>query len=329
MRYQFYTADVFTDSIFGGNPLAVIPDARGLETDQMQLVAREFNLSETVFVFPPEVPGHARRLRIFTPAAELPFAGHPTIGTAHILASIGEIALAGEVTRIILEEGIGPVEVSIHVDQNQPVFVEFLAARLPEYGPTPPPAETIASLLSLEASDLVTEDGLQAVSCGVPFLFLPMRNRDAVRRARIQREQWENLLSSFWAPHIYVFTREVQREGSDLHARMFAPALGIAEDPATGAAATALAGYLGMRDPVQDGPLRWTIEQGFEMGRPSILKVNAEKKKGEIVAIRVGGATVRVSEGIMEIPEIGEQGPVYNHRLTFNCSRPTQISKRR
>lgn len=311
MRYQFYTADVFTDSIFGGNPLAVIPDARGLETDQMQLVAREFNLSETVFVFPSEVPGHTRRLRIFTPAAELPFAGHPTIGTAHILASIGEVALRDEVTRIILEEGIGPVEVSIHVDQNQPAFVEFLAARLPEYGPTPPTAQAIASLLSLEASDLVTEDhALQAVSCGVPFLFVPLRNRDAIRRARIQREQWDELLSSFWAPHIYVFTRDAEREGSDIHARMFAPALGIAEDPATGAAATALAGYLGMRDPVQQGSLHWIIEQGFEMGRPSILKVNAEKEKGEIVAIRVGGAAVRVSEGIMEIPEISEQGPV-------------------
>lgn len=144
----------------------------------------------------------------------------------------------------------------------------------------------------------------EAVSYGVPFLFVPLRDLDTVRRARIKREKWESLLSSYWAPDVYVSARRGQMEGSDVHARMFAPAMGIDEDPVTGAAATALAGYLGTRAGVRDGALRWVVEQGIEMGRPSILEVEADKEDGEITAVRVGGAVVMASEGSMEIPEL-------------------------
>jgi len=305
MRYRFYTADVFTDRAFGGNPLAVFPDGRDLSSEQMQRVARELNLSETVFVCPAERPRHTRRLRIFTPSAELPFAGHPTIGTAHVLASIGEIVLERDVTNIVFEEGVGPVPVRIRAQDGQPIFAQLAAPRLPEFGPPPPSLETIAATLSLYPADLLqAEVGPQAVSCGVPFLFVPVRNKEAMRRVRVNREQWERSLSSYWAPHLYVFAYDAEVNGSSLRARMFAPALGIEEDPATGAAATALAGYLGVRDGRSDATLRWRIEQGFEMGRPSILHVEADKRDGAIISIRVGGASVLVSEGTMEVPDI-------------------------
>ncbi|MGH2360340.1 MAG: PhzF family phenazine biosynthesis protein [bacterium] len=305
MRYRFYTVDVFTDRAFGGNPLAVFPDGGDLSSELMRRVARELNLSETVFVFPAERPRHTRRLRIFTPTAELPFAGHPTIGTAHVLASIGEIALERDVTNIVFEEGVGPVPVRIRAQDGRPIFAQLAAPRLPEFGPPPPSLEKIAATLSLYPSDLVrAEAGPQAVSCGVPFLFVPVRDKEAMRRVRVNREQWERSFSSYWAPHLYVFTYDAELNGPSLRARMFAPALGIEEDPATGAAATALAGYLGVRDGRSDATLRWRIEQGFEMGRPSILHVEADKRDGAIISIRVGGASVLVSEGTMEVPDL-------------------------
>jgi trans-2,3-dihydro-3-hydroxyanthranilate isomerase len=303
MRYRFLTADVFTDRIHGGNPLAVFPDAKGLDTERMQATAKELNLSETVFVFPPDVPAHTRKLRIFTPGAELPFAGHPTVGTAYVLAALGEIPLVGRETRIVFEEGVGPVPVVVRAEEGRPVFAQLSAAKMPEVGPPPPDAATLARVLSLEARDLVEARlASRAVSCGVPFLFVPVRDRDALGRVEIDPGAWKAHLSGYWAPHVFALTDDPELAGSDVRARMFAPAMGITEDPATGAAATALAGFLGEDDGVEDGTLRWVVEQGFEMGRPSILQVEADKKAGKIVAIRVGGASVLVSEGEMEIP---------------------------
>ncbi|MGK7876894.1 MAG: PhzF family phenazine biosynthesis protein [Xenococcaceae cyanobacterium] len=304
MRYQFYTADVFTDRVFGGNQLAVFPNAQGLDSKQMQQVAREFNISETVFVFPPEKPEGDRRLRIFTPNTELPFAGHPTVGTAHILTAIGDIPLKDEVTTLVFEEGVGAVPVKVRAEGGKPVYAELTAAQLPEFGPEPPPLADLASMLSLEVSELLDGDNSpQAVSCGVPFLFIPLCNCNALGRVQLNRELWKQLLSSYWAPQVYVFTYDPELGGSDLRSRMFAPALGVEEDPATGSAATALAGYLGIRNELADGTLRWVVEQGFEMGRPSLLQVEADKENGKIKEIRVGGSSVLVSEGIMEIPK--------------------------
>jgi trans-2,3-dihydro-3-hydroxyanthranilate isomerase len=305
MRYQFYTADVFTDHVFGGNQLAVFPKAGGLDTGQMQKVAREFNLSETVFVFPPETPQGTRRLRIFTPGVELPFAGHPTVGTAFVLSAIGEIPLQGEMIEIVFEEGVGPVPVKIFAERGRPVYTELTAAKLPEFGPEPPAIADLAAMLSLEAADLLAGAMKpQAVSCGIPFLFIPLRNREVLGRAKLNRDLWERFLSRYWAPSVYLLTDDPELQGSDWRSRMFAPAMGIEEDPATGAAATALAGYLGICDQFSDGTLKWVVEQGFEMGRPSLIKVEADKKQDKITEIRVGGASVLVSEGTMEIPTI-------------------------
>ena len=303
MRYRFATADVFTDRIFGGNQLAVFPDGRGLRTEQMQQVAREFNFSETVFVLPPEIPVHTRRLRIFTPGAEIPFAGHPTIGTACVLASLGEIPHEDEWTRIVFEEGAGPVPVCIQTVDGRSRYARMTAPQLPEIGPPAPPAADLAAMLSLEPSDLLEEPWIpQGVSCGLPFLLVPLRDRGAVGRARLRADVWERVLSGYWSPHVYLFALDPELAGRHARARMFGPAAGVSEDPATGSAATALGGYLGVRDPRRGGTLRFVVEQGFEMGRPSLLEIEVDKKDGAIGEIRVGGASVLVSEGTIEIP---------------------------
>ena len=298
----FCTLDVFTNRPFCGNQLAVFPDARGLDPEQMHAIAREFNLSETVFVLPPDDPSRTRRLRIFTPAGELPFAGHPTIGAAHALAALGHIPLTGDETRIVFEEGVGPVPVRIRSRNGTPVFAELSVAKLPEIGAPPPSRNALAELLSLEVADLAGGTwSPQSISTGVPFLFIPLRDRGAVKRAKVRLDKWEATLKAAWAPELFVFSRDPELEGSHIRARMFAPGLGIGEDAATGSACAALGGYLAARDPQKDGTLRWVVEQGFEMGRPSILEVEADKVDGRITAIRVGGASVMVSRGEMEI----------------------------
>jgi trans-2,3-dihydro-3-hydroxyanthranilate isomerase len=301
-RYRYLTADVFTDELFGGNQLAVFPDARGIPEHRLQDIAREFNYSETTFVFPPADPSHTRHVRIFTPGTELPFAGHPTIGTAHVLASTGDVPLTGELTRIVLEEKVGPVPVTIRAEGGRPVYCELTAAKLPEEGPPAPPREALARALSLETDDLLDGEWMpRGWTCGVPYLFIPVRDRAAVARSRVNAEAYERALAGTWAPEVIVFAREGERAGSDLHGRMYAPGFGIAEDPATGSAAAAIAGYLAKRDPRRDGTLHWRLEQGFEMKRPSIMDISADVKNGEITAVRVGGGSVVVCEGEMVI----------------------------
>ncbi len=304
-RHVFHTLDVFTDKIFGGNPLAVFPDAVGLTTERMQAVAREFNLSETVFVFPPEQAVHTRHLRIFTPGTELPFAGHPTVGTAHLLAEIGDILLddgqSGE-TRIVFEEGVGPVPVTIRASGGRIVSAQFSAARMPEFGPAAPSLADIAEVLSLDPDDILNDPPPAAVSCGVPFLFVMLAGPAALARARIRRDTWERTLARTWAPHLYLLARPDDAPDAAIRARMFAPAMGIDEDPATGAAATALAGYLAPLAAQASGTVRWSVDQGVEMARPSRLEVEADISKSGVSAIRVSGRSVIVSDGEMTVP---------------------------
>jgi trans-2,3-dihydro-3-hydroxyanthranilate isomerase len=301
-RFRYLTVDVFTDVAFGGNQLAVFPDARGIPAQRLQDIAREFNFSETTFVYPPADPTHTRRVRIFTPGGELPFAGHPTVGTAHVLAAIGAIPLAGAETHIVLEELVGAVPVMGRAEGGQPTFCQLTAAKLPEEGPPAPSTADVADVLGLAPEDLVGGDWApRGFSCGVPFLFVPLRDRDAVARAKVHADAYARVLGGSWAPEVLLFAREGERAGSDLHGRMFAPLFGIPEDPATGSAAAALAGYLAGRSPQRDGTLRWRLEQGFEMGRPSILDIEADVAGGAVTAVRVGGASVLVCEGEMEI----------------------------
>lgn len=301
-RYRYVTADVFTDLAFGGNQLAVFPDAREIPETRLLDVTREFNYSETTFVYPPENPAHTRRVRIFTPAGEVPFAGHPTVGTAHVLAATGEVTLTGDLTRMVLEEQVGPVPVAVRARDGVPVFAQLSVAKLPEVGPPPPMRADLARVLGLETDDLLDDAWApQSLSCGLPFLFVPVRDRAAVARARIRLDAWEQVLQHTAAPEVFVFAMEGERSGSNVRARMFAPGMSVPEDPATGSANAALAGYLAARDPRRDTLLRWVVEQGFEMGRPSMIEVEADVTDGNVTAVRVGGSSVIVCEGTMEI----------------------------
>lgn len=301
-RFRYLTADVFTDAPFSGNQLAVFPDARGIPEHRLLDVTREFNYAETTFVYPPADPAYTRRVRIFTPGQEVPFAGHPTVGTAHVLASIGDIALRDELTRIVFEEGVGPVPVAIRSSGGVPVSAQLSVAKLPEIGPLAAGRDAIAATLGLDASDLRGDDwSPQSLSCGLPFLFVPVRNLAAVAKARVRMDAWDAVLKGTWASELFVFAPGGERPGSAYHARMFAPGLNVPEDPATGSANAALAGYLAARDPLRDGLLTWRVEQGFEMGRPSIIDVEADVAGGKVTAVRVGGSSVLVSEGTMAI----------------------------
>ncbi|MBA3340135.1 MAG: PhzF family phenazine biosynthesis protein [Geodermatophilaceae bacterium] len=301
-RYRYLTADVFTAEAFGGNQLAVFPDARDIPEHRLLDVTREFNYSETTFVYPPTNAANTRRVRIFTPGGEVPFAGHPTVGTAHVLAAIGEVPLSGEVTRIVFEELVGNVPVAIFARHGAPYFAQLTAAQLPESGPPPPSAADVAAALSLHVDDLVGGDWpIQALSCGLPFLYVPVRSLAVVARARIRPDAWERSLKGTWAAEPFVFAMEGERAGSHVHARMFAPALNVPEDPATGSACAALAGYLAARSTARDGTLAWRVEQGFEMGRPSLLEVECDVAAGVVAAVRVGGSSVLVCDGTMEI----------------------------
>ena len=299
--YAFHTLDVFTDTIFGGNPLAVLTDARGLDSEQMARLTREFNLSETVFVLPPEDPKYARSVRIFTPGRELPFAGHPTVGTAFLLAALGMIPLTDGDTKIVLGEGVGPVPVTIRIENGAPVSAELTAAQAPEFRDDVPGAAELASLLSISIVDLAGGDfHPRAVSCGVPFLLVPLASRDAVARAKMDNAVWERLLSNAWASEVYLFDASAAQTGAPIRARMYAPALGIGEDPATGSAAACLAAYLASHT---SGPVegRWTVEQGFEMGRRSVLQIAATRTDGRTGNVRVGGRAVLVTQGTIRV----------------------------
>ena len=312
MPYSYHIADVFTDKPFGGNQLAVLPDARGLSTGQMAQIAREFNFSETIFVLPPDDPGNTRRVRIFTPGAELPFAGHPTVGCAFVLAATGEIETESDEQTIVLEEGVGPVRVLIRSKNGKPFFTQLTAARIPEKGPQRYDANTIAAIVSLDGDDLET-DGSYAIegwSAGIPFLMVPVKTRASLARARIRTDLWDTSLRDSPAPEIFLFVEDDDSRSRNgvasgdgvLRARMFAPLLGVPEDPATGSACASFGGYLAARSAVKDGMLRYTIHQGVEMGRPSRLDVEVDVAGGVVQAVRVGGSTVLVSSGTLHVP---------------------------
>ena len=296
MKYQFHTADVFTQRRFGGNPLAVIPDARGLTATQMATLAREFNLSETVFVLPPADPANTRRLHIFTPGRELPFAGHPTVGAAFVLAALGEIATPTPETRIVFEEGVGLVPVTIRSRDGAPQFTQLTVAQLPTLGAPPPSATAVAAMLSLSLDDVLHEENaLQTVSCGIPFLMVPVRSRGALRDAKPRADLLRATLGPSKTTEVYVFWDD----GARVHARMFAIDPELKEDPATGSACASLGGYLAWHGRTPRGSTSTIrVEQGVDMGRPSILEVEVDTAKdGAVTGVRVGGASVLVAEG--------------------------------
>ncbi|MCI0398815.1 MAG: PhzF family phenazine biosynthesis protein [Chloroflexi bacterium] len=294
-RYHFVQADVFTDRPFGGNQLAVFTDGRGLTAGEMQTLAREMNYSESTFVLPAEIPGAARRVRIFMPGRELPMAGHPTVGTTYVLASRGEIALTGEMTEATLQLGIGPMPVVIEAHEGKPQFV-WMVHRAPEFGPVIEDREGVAQALGISTTDLHPDWPIQIVSTGAPFLYVPLGSLDAAGRSRAGSASLHDLLARLDVDGIYLFSTETVAQEAHLHARMFG--VGIPEDPATGAAAGPMGAYAARYGVIGDGPaLRFICEQGMEMGRPSQIHIEVRRSGAEISNIRIGGRVVIVGEG--------------------------------
>ena len=302
-KLRYHLVDVFTDRAFGGNPLAVFPHARGVSPTVMQALAKEFNLSETTFVLPPEDTRNTYRVRIFTPAVELPTAGHPTIGTTFVLAREHLIDWAGAETTIRLEEGIGTIPVTLTRQDDGAVFIQMNQPQ-PVFGAKFANKQAMAEILSLEKDAIDPQLPLEVVSCGVPFLFVPVRDLQAMRSIRFRQDVSERVLRDFETSNVFVFTREVETERATVHSRMFAPALGVAEDPATGIASGPLGCYLVRHDLVAwDQKVEIISEQGIEMGRPSIIHIEIEQEDGHITAVRVGGQCFYMGEGSIELQE--------------------------
>ncbi|AYD01210.1 PhzF family phenazine biosynthesis protein [Neorhizobium sp. NCHU2750] len=300
-RYAIY--DVFTGQRLSGNPLAVIFDTDGLSDEAMQAIAREMNLSETAFILPPEGSGHAARLRIFTPAKELPFAGHPTVGSAIALAERdhppGETDLD---LMAVLEETVGPVRCAIRMRKGEASFAEFELPKRPARIDMPLDRQGIADALTVKSTDMAFENHVLSVwTAAVPFVLIPLRNLATVQNLEFESTLWERV-----APFVdgtlasaYVYCRGGVHHQAKFHARMFSPDMRIWEDPATGAAVAALAGAVQQFDALPDGHHPMIVEQGLEIGRPSFIHLHIDSKGGEIAKARIGGQAVKMAEGVL------------------------------
>ncbi len=300
LRRAFHTLDVFTDTPFAGNPLAVVLDSIGLDAAQMQAIAREFNLSETVFVRDAGDPVNTARLRIFTPQSELPFAGHPTIGAAALIAHLRAPGhIAKDELRVVLEETVGDIVCMVRAPKKGALYASFIAPKIATRIADLGPPASLASALSLAPEDIGMDGHLPGVwSAGGAFAFVPVASRAALSRARPQAQHFGAAFGDVIGAFLY--TSEVERPGSDVRARMFAPAHGIAEDPATGSAAAAFAGVAVAYEKPADGEHTLVIEQGFDMGRPSLITVGLAVEDGALTGASIGGAVVLVSQGFIE-----------------------------
>jgi trans-2,3-dihydro-3-hydroxyanthranilate isomerase len=300
MKRRFQTLDVFTETALAGNPLAVVLDAEGLDDARMQAIAAEFNLSETVFVFEPRNAINSARVRIFTPRRELPFAGHPTVGAAALIAHRRAAdLLAAQDLRIVLEEPIGEVVCVARRRKGQALAAYFDLPKLPErLEVAPPSVAEIALGLGLEPEDVGFDAHKPSLySAGAPYLFVPIRSLDAIGRAAAGVMPW----ATKEGPAAYLYTREAARPGSAYHARMFASAWGVYEDPATGSAAAAFAGVVHAFDSPRDGEHMLIVEQGFEMGRPSLITLGLVIEDGALASATIGGSVVIVADGSLDL----------------------------
>jgi trans-2,3-dihydro-3-hydroxyanthranilate isomerase len=301
MLLKFFTVDVFTDRQFGGNPLAVFPDATGLPAEQMQAIAAEFNLAETTFVLPPQTPEHTARVRIFTPRAEMPFAGHPNVGTAFVLARLGEChgrPIAGDT--LAFEEIAGLVRMDIQ-KQASTITGARLASPQPLAVGDAIPCEVIAQACSIAVDDIETRHHQPRIaSCGVPLVMVELKSRETLAAAQPRADVFARHLPRDRATGIHLYVH-AKHDGIDIQARMFAPLVGVPEDPATGSANVALIGLLAALASESDLRLERKIAQGVDMGRPSLLEASAEKRQGKVTATYISGSCVPVMQGVFDL----------------------------
>lgn len=300
-EFPYLIYDVFTETALAGNPLAIVYDAGGLDAERMQRIAREFNLSETVFLAPAASAAHTASLRIFTPQVELPFAGHPTVGTAVALAERmrGADAANGDTALVVLEEKVGPVR-CVATFRDGASFAEFDLPRLPAPLPFTAAPELVAAALGIGPHEVGFENHrVDAWSAGVPYVTVPVRGLDVAGRVEMDVAAWMQLAprTGHLVAAPFVYCRETVDHGASFHARMMAPHEGVAEDPATGSAVAAFAGAVLRFDEPRDGVATVVVEQGVEMGRPSRIRLEIDVRHGAIASARIGGHAVKVAEG--------------------------------
>jgi len=296
MKYRFHIVDVFSSTPFGGNQLAVLPDAVGISTEGMQKIAREFNFGETTFILPKNDPANTCRVRIFTPRVELDFAGHPSVGTACALVMKQRVR-PGDPIRLILEENVGPVIVDVAQRNGGLHGTLTLSGKIE--APTGAPSPTdLAAVLSIEPAEV---SQVFFAGAGVPFCFAQLRSNEVVDRATMNRAAWAATLSRAWSPHLFFFAGDL-RDGGKLYARMWAPALGIEEDSATGAACAGLVGAMASKPDFGGMVYRLSIQQGVLMGRRSEIEAEARKSQNVVTSVSVGGATAYIASGEIEVP---------------------------
>jgi trans-2,3-dihydro-3-hydroxyanthranilate isomerase len=296
-QLHYHLVDVFTHQAFGGNQLAVFVDGRGLDTALMQNIAKEMNLSESTFILPADDAANNYRLRIFTPGREMPMAGHPTVGTTYVLGREKMIDVSGSTGKAILEEGVGPITVTYEVENGIPTIIK-MQQPMPTFGPVFEDRALIVRILSIEPTDLA-DLPVEVVSCGVPFLYIPITNLEAIGRTHLRLDLWEQHLKHYAASSPFVFTMETVHATSTVHSRMFAPEMGITEDPATGAASGPLGCYLVRHGLVQGNPAVIVSEQGLEMGRPSFLHIEIAREGDTFTHVSVGGQCVYMGQGTL------------------------------
>ena len=294
-EFEYYLVDVFTNKQYGGNPLAVFPEADEIPENLMQKIANELNLSETTFILQPSSKDSDCKVRIFTPVVELPMAGHPTIGTAFVILR-NELIKPHNDNFLMFEEGVGPIKVYFNHQENDSWEVTMVQP-LPSFSNIYEDRNKIAQLLSLENSAIDPELPIQIISCGVPFVYIPIKSMDEIKAAKVRLDLLEEYLGNYESQALFLFTRETVNPSSTVHCRMFAPTLGVMEDPATGSASGPLGAYM-VKYGLSDGK-NIISEQGFEMGRPSIINTDIDVNNENISSVKVGGNTVSVGKGKM------------------------------
>lgn len=301
MKRRFAIYDVFSDTALAGNQLGVVLDCAGLETVDMQAIAREFNFSETVFLMPPEDANHSARMRIFVPANELPFAGHPTVGGAIAVAVEKGLQSVGQGI-IVLEENVGPVRCAVRFEEGVAPYAEFDLPVLAREIGGPDNKEAIAAAISLDTQEIGFENHvITNFDGGMPYTLVPVRDIGALADAKPVLNIWNEGFGVHYHNSAFVYCRETGDHNNHFRGRMFAPDAGIPEDPATGSAVASLAGALIKFDDLRDGLHVCRIEQGVEMGRPSLITLEMEIREGEVVGGRIGGHAVEFARGTIEV----------------------------
>ena len=304
MKYNYYIADVFTHQIFNGAQIAVFPNADGLNAAKMALIARELNLSETVFIFHKIDADHVRRMRIFSPLGEIDFAGHPIIATAYVLGVCGDIKLSKPVTPMVFEQNAGPIDVNISSQDGKPTFIQFTRSSGSIVDHFAPTDEELAGFLGIEQSEIDHKKYTpRLVSCGFPYLIVPVWNYDSVRRAKFNYAAWsQSIAPQTAAQEILLFAPKSPFQDADFNVRLLGPKIGMHEDPPVGSAMPAFCAYLCSFEHTQKGTHTFAVDRGDANSRRSVINLEMDNKGRERLTIRVGGEAVIFAEGSINLP---------------------------